>query len=250
MERVALVTGGTSGIGASTARLLAASGIRVVVVGRNEVAGRSLVTEIGPGMADFASADLEDLAAAADLVARAVGRFGRLDILVNNAGICEDGDAVNTTIDLWRRHMAVNVDAAFVLSRAAVVQFREQGGGGVIVNVSSEYGILGARNLVAYCASKGAMVQMTRAMALDHAREGIRVNAVCPGGVDTPMLESLAGQRGQVVDDARRLWARNSTNGRVATPEDIAEAIAFLASPNARHINGIALPVDGGSSAD
>src|SRR5262245_58801554 len=176
MKRVALVSGGTSGIGAATARVFAKSGICVLAVGRNEAAGKSLVDEIGPEIAEFAAADLNDLVATENLVERAVHRFGRLDILVNNAGICEIGDAVSTSIELWRRHMTINVDAAFVLSRSAVARFRKQGGGGVIVNVSSEYGILGARNLVAYCASKGAMVQMTRAMALDYAMEDIRVN--------------------------------------------------------------------------
>jgi meso-butanediol dehydrogenase/(S,S)-butanediol dehydrogenase/diacetyl reductase len=250
MERIALITGGTSGIGASTARAFIESGLRVVVTGRNEAAGKSRVAEFGADKAEFIRVDLEDLADAGSLVERVVKRFGRLDVLVNNAGVCEVGDALHTSVEIWRRHMTVNADAAFVLSRAAVARFLDQGGGGVIVNVASEYGILGAKNFVAYCASKGAMVQMTRAMALDHAKDGIRVNVVCPGGVDTPMLDSLASQRGQSADDARRTWADSSTNGRVATPEDIAHAIVFLASPNARHINGIILPVDGGSAAD
>jgi meso-butanediol dehydrogenase/(S,S)-butanediol dehydrogenase/diacetyl reductase len=249
MTPVVLITGGTSGIGAATARVFAEAGSAVVITGRNEAAGAALVAALGAESTGFVRADLCDPAAGDTLVDHAVARFGRLDVLVNNAGIGENADATETTDALWRRHMTVNLDAAFYLSRAAVRRFRAQGGGGVIVNVSSEYGLVGAASFVAYCASKGGMILMTRAMALDHAGENIRINAVCPGGVDTPMLEALANQRGQTAAEARREWAASSPNGRVATPEDVAHAIAFLASPRAGHINGVVLPVDGGSSA-
>jgi len=249
MTPVVLITGGTSGIGAATARIFAATGYLVVATGRNEAAGSSLVEELRDTRADFVKADLHDPAAGDMLVDRAVERFGRLDALVNNAGICELADALETTDELWRRHMVLNLDAAFYLSRAAVRRFRAQGEGGVIVNVSSEYGTAGAASAVAYCASKGGMVQMTRAMALDHGAENIRVNAVCPGSVDTPMLESLGAQRGKTMKEMLEMWGADSPDGRIATPEDVAQAVAFLASPQAGHINGAVLPVDGGTSA-
>ena len=249
MSSVALVTGGTSGIGAATARVLVSQGWQVVICGRNAAAAEALIGELGQEKVHFESADLEDPTVADRLVAAAVDRFGRLDALVNNAGICERCPTTETSDDFWRRHFAINCDSAYYLSRAAVRQFHEAGHGGSVVNVASTYGFDGAPYLAAYCASKGAMVMMTKAMALEHAKEGITVNCVCPGSVDTPMLEDLGLRQGIEKDVMLERWASQSPSGRVATPEDIANAIGFLVSGAARHVNGVILPVDGGVAA-
>ncbi len=182
------------------------------------------------------------------LVEETVAQFGGLDVVVNSAGMVHHADALETSDELWRQHMALNVDALFYLSRAAVQRMKAQGGG-AIVNISSEWGLVGAERAVAYCASKGAVIQITRAMALYHGADGITVNAVCPGGVDTPMLAAEAKLLGMTAEEARAHWSAASPNKRVATARDIADAVCFLASDAARHINGVALPVDGGNLA-
>ena len=144
--------------------------------------------------------------------------------------------------------MSINVDAVFYLSRAAVIGMIERGGG-IIVNVASTWGLVGAAQTAAYCASKGAVVQLTRAMAVDHAASNVRINAVCPGGVDTPMLAREAEAFGVGLEEGREMWAMDAPDQRLATAEDIADAVTFLASERAKHIHGAVLPVDGGTIA-
>ena len=249
MTRVALVTGATSGIGAEVARLFAGAGLKVMATGRDQERGRTLAEELGAERCAFRAAELGRSDVADRLVAETVDHFGGLDVLVNSAGFIQHADALETSDELWRQHMSVNVDALFYLSRAAVRRMKEQGRGGAIVNISSEWGLVGADRAVAYCASKGAVIQITRAMALDHGPDGITVNAVCPGAVDTPMMAAEARLLGTALEEARAKWSAASPNGRIATVRDVAEAVMFLASPAATHINGVALPVDGGNIA-
>lgn len=239
--KIALITGATAGIGAATARLFAARGARVLLTGRNEVSGGALAVELN---GDFLAADIAAPETPARLTAWAKARHGRLDILVNNAGILFQGDAPHCTDAEWDRTMLVNVTSVFRLSRAVVGQMAEQGGG-AIVNVASDWGLVAADKAVAYGTSKGAIIQLTRSMAKDHARQGVRVNAVCPGDTDTAMLRREAG------DNPARLaeLAEAIPLGRLGRPEDVAAAIAFLASDDAAFITGAALPVDGGNSA-
>lgn len=239
--KIALITGATAGIGAATARLFAARGARVLLTGRNEVSGGALAAELN---GDFLAADIAGPDTPARLTAWAKARHGRLDILVNNAGILFQGDAPQCTDEEWDRTMLVNVTSVFRLSRAVVGQMAEQGGG-AIVNVASDWGLVAADKAVAYGTSKGAIIQLTRSMAKDHARQGVRVNAVCPGDTDTAMLRREAG------DSPARLaeLAEAIPLGRLGRPEDVAAAIAFLASDDAAFITGAALPVDGGNSA-
>lgn len=240
--KIALITGATSGIGMATAMLFAERGAKLLLSGRNAEAGTALAAELG---ADFLAADVAAPGAAATLVNWAVSRHGRLDVLVNNAGILFQGDSQDCTDAQWDAVLAVNVTAVFRLSRAAVAVMAGQGGG-VIVNVASDWGLVGAQKAVAYGTSKGAIVQLTRSMAADHARQGIRVNAVCPGDTDTPMLHILAGPE----REARlRAMAEAIPLGRIGQPRDAAAAIAFLASDDASFITGAMLPVDGGNSA-
>ncbi|NNM57833.1 SDR family NAD(P)-dependent oxidoreductase [Acidocella sp.] len=240
--KVALITGGTAGIGMAAARLFAERGAKVMLSGRNAQAGAALAAALG---GEFLAVDVAAPEAAERLVEWAVRRHGRLDVLVNNAGILFQGDAQDCTDAQWDMTLAVNVTAVFRLSRAAVPVMAAQGGG-AIVNVASDWGLVGADRAVAYGASKGAVVQLTRSMAADHARQGIRVNAVCPGDTDTPMLRREAGVAGE---ERLRAMAAAIPMGRLGQPRDVAAAIAFLASEDAAFITGAMLPVDGGNSA-
>ncbi len=242
-----LVTGASSGIGAATARAFGEAGARLVLTGLDAEAGESVAHEIARagGEAAFVHGDLSEKAFCARLVEDAAARLGgRLDVLVNNAGLSRRGNAEETSDDDWRLTMAVNLDAVFYLSRAAIALMR-RGGGGVIVNTASELAATATRRAVAYCASKGGVLQLTRAMALDHAREGIRVNAICPGPIDTALL---TGGRDDAEAELAAI-AEETPMGRVGRPEEIAAAILFLASDEASFMTGAALLVDGGITA-
>ena len=240
--KVALITGATSGIGMATARLFAERGAKVLLSGRNAEAGVALASELG---GHFLAADVAAPGTAAALVDWALRCHGRIDVLVNNAGILFRGDSQDCTDAQWDAVLAVNVTAVFRLSRAVVPVMVGQGGG-AIVNVASDWGLIGAQKAIAYGTSKGAIVQLTRSMAADHARQGIRVNAVCPGDTDTPMLHILAGPE---REKQLRAMAEAIPLGRIGQPKDAAAAIAFLASDDASFITGAMLPVDGGNSA-
>jgi len=248
--RVALVTGATSGIGAAIAREFARLGYGVMLAGRDAARGTALEQELAGTGASVALwlGDLRAPEACESLVAATLERFGGLDVLVNNAGVIHRATAEETSDAQWRETLAVNVDGVFYLSRAAVPALRRRGGG-VIVNIGSDWSLVGGQRAVAYCASKGAVVQMTRAMALDHARENIRVNCVCPGECDTPMLARELAQQGGDPASARAALAAEIPLGRIATPQDVAAAVVFLASDAARQITGTALSVDGGATA-
>ena len=248
LGKTALVTGGTSGIGAATARVLAEAGANVVVAGRNEGAARELCHEISgeDRQATYVLGDVVDPEFAAAAVSDSENRFGGLHVLVNAAGAIARGTVEETSDDEWNRMLSVNVTGTFFMSRAAIPALRRSGGGS-IVNLGSTAGLFGRPDLAAYCAGKGAIVNLTRAMALDHAHESIRVNAICPGAVDTPMLVS---GRGDVAPDHVREANRVSIpQGWLPGPIEVANAIAFLASDLSRHVTGTALPVDGGFAA-
>ena len=217
--------------------------------GRDEARGDAVagaITAAG-GEASFMAADLKDPAACDRLVDQAAERLGGLDVLVNGAGVIHRKTADRTTDDEWRDTMAVNVDAVFYLSRAAVRLMKPRGGG-VIINIASNASLVGATDIAAYCASKGAVMQMTRAMALDHAADGIRVNAVCPGDVITPMLEAEARSLGYEPEDYYAESAAGTPLGRIGVPEDIAGAILFLASDASSLMTGAGIVLDGGYS--
>ena len=243
--RIALVTGAASGMGAASAREFAGRGATVVVVDRNGDGAAAVAAEIGDALAVVG--DVSDPAFCDGAVARAVERHGRLDVLVNAAGIIVRADAAGTDDDDWRRIFDVNVNGVFYMSRAALRPMRKQGGG-AIVNFGSIWGEVGAAGVLAYCATKGAVHQLTRAMALDHVGEGIRINAVAPGEVDTPML--AYGRPSPPTKEAlQRLADETIPMKRLADPAEIARVVAFLASDAASYMTGTVVPVDAGYTA-
>lgn len=245
-----LVSGSTTGIGEACARVFAASGAAVMVTGRSEKRGRAVVEGIiaAGGRAEFAAADLRTAGACDQLVATTLERLGGLDVLVNNAGILYTADALHTSDEQWLDTMAVNVNAVFYLSRAAVRHMRAVGGG-AIVNIASEWGLNGEANHVAYCASKGAVIQLTRCMALDHARDNIRVNSVCPGEIHTRMVDDILASKGGDPGENLKALAAGIPMRRLASPSEVAWCVHFLASERASYVTGTNLSVDGGNDA-
>lgn len=243
--KVVVVTGSASGMGAATVREFARRGATVVVVDRNEPAALQVAAEIGAGE-PFAG-DVSQSAFCNQVVATVVERYGRLDVLVNAAGIIKRTDTIHTSDDAWRQIFGVNVDGIFFMCRAALPHMVERRRG-VIVNFGSIWGDIGATGVAAYCATKGAVHNLTRAMALDHARDGVRILAVCPGEVDTPMLasERAAPPTREALNE---LADRTIPVGRLAQPEEIARVVVFLASDDASYMTGAMINVDGAYTA-
>jgi NAD(P)-dependent dehydrogenase (short-subunit alcohol dehydrogenase family) len=247
--RVAVVTGAASGIGRAVASALVRVGARVALLDVDEengtAASRAIERQRGETM--FILADVSQSADCENAVDRVVERFGRLDILVNNAGIIRRADVVDLPEQEWDRVMAVNVKSVFLLSKFAV-PVMTRSGGGAIVNVASGWGLVGGPRAVAYCASKGAVVLLTKAMAIDHGPAGIRVNCVCPGDTDTEMLRNEARQLGEPIDQFLAGSADRPLR-RIGRPEEIAQAVLYLASDAASFVTGTTLVVDGGGLA-
>ena len=249
-DRVALITGATSGIGRATAILFAREGARLALTGRNEERGREVVAEIrgSGGRAIFLRSDVRRDAECRAAVEQAVAEYGRLDVLFNNAGVFFPNTAVECTEQEWDEQVDSSLKGAFLMSKYALPHMIRQGRGSIIHN-SSGWGIVGGDRAVAYCAAKGGLVLLAKAMAIDHGRQGIRVNCICPGDVDTPMLPEDARLRGMDWQ-AYLAGCANRPMGRIGTPEEIASAVLFLASDDSSFMTGAALVVDGGGAAD
>lgn len=252
--RVVLVTGGALGLGQGIARAFAREGAAVAVADVDRAAAERLVAELTQGGAR-AIATIGDVSSAADaerMVREAVDGLGRLDVLVNNAGIqpltwyfrVED-----TPEDVWDRILDVNLKGQFLMSKYALPHIRAQGPGGSVINMASVQGMQSMPGVPAYAASKGGILSLTRNMALDYAPDGIRVNAICPGTMDSEMVRTSARAEGGDIDATLARYGAFHPLGRLGTPEDVAQAALYLASPRSSFVTGTALVVDGGFMA-
>jgi NAD(P)-dependent dehydrogenase (short-subunit alcohol dehydrogenase family) len=247
--RVALITGGTSGIGSATARLFATEGAAVVITGRNTERGEKVVQDIAAGGGDamFVKSDVciaDDCRRAVD---ETLERFGKIDVLFNNAGVFHPKSIPDCSEEEWDETIDSSLKGAFLMSKFALPSMIERGSGSII-HTSSGWGILGGDKAAAYCAAKGGLIVMAKAMAIDHGPQGIRVNCVCPGDVMTPMLPDDAEKRGMSWDDYAA-GAADRPLGRIGSAEDIASAVLYLASDESSFVTGEALVVDGGGVA-
>jgi NAD(P)-dependent dehydrogenase (short-subunit alcohol dehydrogenase family) len=244
--KVALITGGASGLGAESARRLAREGASVVLTDLAADAGEALAREIGDA-AIFLAQDVTDESRWPEVVKAAVDRFGRLDVLVNSAGIGEGSPLMEQTLEAWRQIIAINLDGVFLGMRAAAPAMVEAGGGSII-NLSSILGKVGQAGAAAYCASKGGVLMLTKAAALEWAPAGIRVNSVHPGYIDTPMVAG-AIQRSENGNEMKDLIISRHALGRLGAAREIADGIVFLASDESSFMTGAELVIDGGYTA-
>jgi NAD(P)-dependent dehydrogenase (short-subunit alcohol dehydrogenase family) len=248
--KVAAVTGGASGIGEATVRRFVAEGAKVAFADRDVENGKRVAAEIqaGDGQALFVEAHMQREAEAMAFVQQAAQRFGRLDILVNNAGVRLYHTVVEASAESWDEILGVNLKGYAFCAKAAIPLLR-QGGGGSIVNVASVRSVTSVGKTTQYDTTKSAVAGLTRGMAADHAADGIRVNAVCPGPIYTPFHQKRNQALGRTYEQYREDAARGTMLRRPGTPDEVAAAILFLASDDASYVTGTLLFVDGGFSA-
>lgn len=253
LGKVAIVTGATSGIGKATALLFAEEGADLIITGRRAELGKAVETEIRQkgGRCVFVEADHSQAEACSSVLEQTLASFGRVDILFNNAGIVTKGTAETTSDEVWNETLAVNVTAVWRMSKLVIPVMKRQGGG-VIVNNGSDWSVVAGRDAFPYVVSKGAVGLMTKAMALDFARDNIRVNAVCPGDtfVDRWIEKGyFEGSDPVTIEEAIKESSAYIPMGRFGKPEEIASAVLFLASDDSSFVTGHLLLVDGGNTA-
>lgn len=248
-DKVCIVTGGGSGIGRATCLIFAREGARLVIADKQKAAAGAVAEECAAkgAKAIAIEADVARSDAVADMVAGTKTAFGRLDVLINNAGYGIAGTVLDTDEKAWDDLMGVNVRGVYLCCKHAIPLMKANGGG-TIVNVASTVAIVGIRNRAAYCASKGAVAALTRAIALDHVGDGIRCNSIAPGTTDTPYYSSIMNKTSNPAD-ARKALEQRQVLGRLGTPEEIAAGILFLASDESSFATGTMLTVDGGMTA-
>ena len=251
--KIVLITGGTSGIGEAAAIQFANEGANVVLTGRRTTQGEAVVAKIkkSGGHALYINADHIKVEDSKRVVNSVIEKYGRVDILFNNAGIVTKGNAEETSEEVWQEVMDLNVTAVWRMSKL-VLPYMRKNSKGAIINNASDWGLIGGQEAVAYCTSKGAVIQMTKAMALDHASENIRINAVCPGDTFVQRwVEKGYFEATDAVDleSATKEYGEDIPIGRVAEVDEIARAVLFLASDDASYITGTTLAVDGGNTA-
>jgi NAD(P)-dependent dehydrogenase (short-subunit alcohol dehydrogenase family) len=238
-DKTAIVTGGSTGIGKAISEKFLKSGANVVIAARSEATGRETAEELG---CEFVQCDVSDYDQVEALVDATVEEFGGLDIVVNNAGIGQSGSIEEISVEEWQTVIDVNLSGVMYGSRAAMPHLRESDG--CIINVASIFGLVGGPGAPAYSASKGGVVNFTRELAVDYARERVRVNSVCPGFVETPMTDDYLDEE-QFYEFVRG----QTPMSRVAEPDEVSGIVAFLASEEASYITGANIPVDGGWTA-
>lgn len=245
--QIALVTGATSGLGESIAKRFAHEGAQVIVVGRNEERGASVAAAIkeAGGEAIFIQAELTREEDVKNMVQKAVAHFGSIDIVINNAGLVIPGNVADLSLEQWDKVFQTNVTSTFLVSHYALPVLIEKKSGSII-NISSEAGLKGLQNRAAYCAAKAAVVGLTKAMAVDHSPQGVRVNCICPGTIETPMVRNLIDSSVNPEDTMKQFLQRRLTP-YLGTPEQIAEAAVYFALPDNLYVTGAILSIDGGA---
>jgi NAD(P)-dependent dehydrogenase (short-subunit alcohol dehydrogenase family) len=245
-ERVAIITGGTSGIGRATAILFAQEGAKVVIAGRNVQRGRKVAAEIKErgGEAIFVKTDVSKSQDVKVLVQMTVERYGRVDILFNNAALSPVGTVLTTSEKEWRAVIDTNINGTFLCTRNVLPHMLRQGGG-VIINTGSINSLMAMKDEAAYDASKGGVLMLTRATAVDFAKDNVRVNCICPGAIETPMLRDML-KLAPDPEEAEAELVRKHALGRIGTPEEVARVALFLASDDSSFMTGTAVAVDGG----
>jgi NAD(P)-dependent dehydrogenase (short-subunit alcohol dehydrogenase family) len=244
-----LITGGTSGMGEASALAFVEAGARVVISGRNQERARDIMKRCknAAGSIAFVAGNIGERKKCDMIVTEAVGILGGLDIVVNSAGVIYHATAEETSDEQWLQTMNVNVNGMFYICRAALPHLRTSRG--TIINIASDAALTGSYHLTAYCASKGAVLQMTRAMALDYAHEGIRIVPICPGDVDTPMLRGEFRDRGLDAETGLRESAAGVPLNRVCSATEVADMVLYACSDSAAFITGYPLVLDGGNRA-
>ena len=249
-NKVAIVTGASRGIGQATARAFAQAGAKVAIIDRNEAEGQAaaqaIKQEFGTNDILIVPADVSNEAQVQALIQAVISRWNRVDILVNNAGIYHQANVMDTPLEAWNELMAVNLTGAFLCTKYVAVLMKQSGG--VIVNVASEAGLVGIKGQVAYNVSKAGMISLTQSCAVDLAPFAIRVNCVCPGTTETPLVKA-AVNRAENPAAARRALEEARPLNRLGRPEEIASAILYLASEEAGYATGAILSIDGGYTA-
>ncbi len=239
-NKVAIVTGGASGIGAATVQLFAEEGAKVVIADFDE-AGQSFSDELNEKGHDtfFIKADVTKESDVKKMITETVSKYEKLDVLFANAGIAKDGDIHELSFDKWKQTIDINLSGVFLSDKYAIEQMRKQGSGGVIVNTGSIHSHVGMPGLTAYSAAKGGVKLLTQTLAAKYTKDGIRVNAICPGYIDTPLISFAQGDYRQKLIDLHPI-------GRLGKPEEVAKAVLFLASDESSFVSGASLLVDGG----
>jgi len=246
-DKVAVVTGAKSGIGFATALRFCAEGAKVIAADLRDARQEIDSIAVNGGHAVFVQTDVSSESAAYELIGQTVAKYGRIDVLVNNAGIELAKKVTDTTEEEWDRLMGVNLKGVFLCSKAAVIEMR-QTGGGVIVNIASELGLVGGSEIAAYCASKGGVIQLTKAMAIDHAADNIRINCVCPGPINTPLLDRIIAGSAE-PEKEKQITEKKTLMKRLGEPAEIANVILCLASDESSYMTGSSVVADGGLTA-
>ena len=249
--KVAVVTGASSGIGRASAILFAKDGAKVVVADKDPAGGKSTVESIKAigCEATFVECDVSNVKDAERLAESTIKTYGRIDALFNNAGINPVGTVVDTPLDVWDAVLDTNLKGIYLVSKFAIPHMKKNPGGGAIVNTASVDALLAILNEAAYIASKGGIVSLTKAMAVDHARDKIRVNCICPGAILTPLFDAWVKEAGAAGQDLVAEMTRMHPLGRIGTPEEVGRVALFLLSDEASFVTGAVVTVDGGYAA-